>query len=205
MKVSVSILKEANNYSEAVNKVNNTSADFLHLDITDSTLTPTTSFELSSFSELILYKPLDIHIMSTNLEYQINEAIKLNPDMITIQYEGCNELKKYIDLIKSNNIKVGLAINPSTRLWTVRKYLDEFDLILVMGVKAGFGGQEFIPSVVKKLKKLKRRKHNYLISVDGGIKEDVLNTIKDYVDIVVVGSYVTNYDNYEEQIKKIKK
>ena len=203
MKVSVSILKKANNYKEEVKKINKTSTDYLHLDILDNTFAPNFSFNLSDFSSLKIDKPLDIHIMSTNLDYQVKEAIKLNPEYITIQFEATKDIDKYIKLIKSHNIKVGLAINPNTWLFKIKKYLNQVDLILVMGVYAGFGGQEFIPKTIKRLKKLNTFGRKYILSLDGGVNEDVVKEVKDYVDIVVVGSYVTATEDYEEQIKRL--
>lgn len=203
MKVSVSILKKANNYKEEVKKINKTSCDYLHLDILDNTFAPNSSFKLEDFSSLKIDKPLDIHIMSTNLDYQVKEAIKLNPEYITIQFEATKDINKYIKLIKSHNIKVGLAINPNTWLFKIKKYLNQVDLILVMGVYAGFGGQEFIPKTIKRLKKLNTFGRKYILSLDGGVNEDVVKEVKGYVDIVVVGSYVTATENYEKQIKNI--
>ena len=203
MKVSVSILKKANNYKEEVKKINKTSCDYLHLDILDNTFAPNSSFKLEDFLSLKIDKPLDIHIMSTNLDYQVKEAIKLNPEYITIQFEATKDIDKYIKLIKSYNIKVGLAINPNTWLFKIKKYLNQVDLILVMGVYAGFGGQEFIPKTIKRLKKLNTFGRKYILSLDGGVNEDVVKEVKDYVDIVVVGSYVTATEDYEKQIKNI--
>lgn len=205
MKVSVSILKKANNYKEEVKKINKTSTDYLHLDILDNTFAPNFSFNLSDFSSLKIDKPLDIHIMSTNLDYQVKEAIKLKPEMITIQYECAKDISKYIKLIKDNNIKVGLAINPNTFLFRIKKYLNDIDLVLIMGVYAGFGGQEFIPKTYKRIKKLNKFGRKYLLSLDGGVNEEVINNVKDDIDIVVVGSYVTTSDDYEKIIKEIKR
>ena len=205
MKVSVSILKNKNNYVEEVKKVNNTSCDYLHLDILDNTFAPNYSFKLEDFSSLKINKLLDIHIMSTNLDYQVKEAIKLNPEYITIQFEATKDIDKYIKLIKSHNIKVGLAINPNTWLLKIKKYLNQVDLILVMGVYAGFGGQTFIPNTIKRLKKLNTFGRKYLISLDGGVNNEVLDQVKEYIDIAVLGNYVTGSDNYEKQIKKITK
>lgn len=203
MKVSVSILKNKNNYKEEIKKINNTSCDYLHLDILDNTFAPNFSFNLSDFKDLKINKPLDIHIMSTNLDYQVNEAIKLKPEMITIQFEAAKDISKYIKLIKDNNIKVGIAINPNTWLFKIKKYLNDIDLILVMGVYAGFGGQEFIPKTIKRLKKLNNFGRKYLISLDGGVNLEVSKLVKDNVDILVVGSYITSSEDYEKQIKKI--
>ena len=203
MKVSVSILRNSKNYKDEVKKINKTSCDYLHLDILDNTFAPNFSFNLIDFASLKIDKPLDIHIMSTNLDYQVKEAIKLKPKFITIQYESTKDISKYIKMIKDNNIKVGLAINPNTWLFRIKKYLNQVDMIIVMGVYAGFGGQKFIPKTIKRLKKLNTFGRKYILSLDGGVNKEVIDQVKDYIDIAVVGSYVTASDDYEKQIKNI--
>ena len=203
MKISVSILKEKDNFINAVEKLNNTSTDYIHLDIMDSTFTKNSSFDLNDFYN-VSTKKYDIHIMSTNLDYQINEAIKLNPEFITFHYESTNSIIKYINLIKENNIKVGLAVSPNTDIDKIKEYLSLIDLVLIMSVEPGLGGQEFIIDTVNKLKELNKLKSEFLISVDGGINNETYKYVKDYVDIVVCGSYITNSDNYEEKINLIR-
>lgn len=203
MKVSVSILKEKNNYKEVIEKLSNSKADYIHLDIMDSTFTENSSFDLNQFQGLSS-KKYDIHIMSKNLDYQISEAIKLKPEFIIFHIEATKNPVKYINLIKEHNIKVGLAINPRTRLFKIRKYLNIIDLVLVMSVNPGLGGQEFITSTIKKLKRLKRKQKGFLISVDGGINEKTIDYVKEYVDVVVSGSYITNSNNYDEKINSLK-
>ena len=203
MKVSVSILKEKNNKEEVINKLLNTSADYIHLDIMDSTFTNSSSFDLNDFK--LVNKKYDIHIMSTDLDNQINKAIKLNPEYISFHYESTKEIDKYIDLIKKHNIKVGLAISPKTKLYKIKKYLDKIDLLLILSVVPGLGGQTYIEKVTKKIIKANKIKKNYLISVDGGINNDTINKIKEYVDIVVAGSYITDSEDYENKIMSLKK
>lgn len=206
MKVSVSILRNKDNIKETIKVLNNTNTDYIHLDIMDGTFTPEPSFELKSFSKIKHDKPYDIHIMSTNLEFQVEEAIKLKPEIITIQYEAINkkEVDKYLDLIKEKGIKVGLAINPKTSIRKIKKYFDKIDYLLVMSVQAGFGGQKFIPSTIKKLNKLSKLNPNFLIGIDGGINYENTKLLIDKVDILVVGSYVTETNCYEDQILKLK-
>ena len=204
MKVSVSILRNKDKFKETVKALNNTNTDYIHLDILDGTFTPEPSFELKVFSKLKNNKPYDIHIMSTNLEFQVPEAIKLKPEIITIQYEASKELDKYIDLIKENNIKVGIAINPKTRIGKLKKYFNKIDYVLVMSVVAGMGGQEFIPSTIRKIKKLRKINKDILIGVDGGVNYENTKLLADLVDILVVGSYVTETECYEDQILKLK-
>ena len=203
MKVSVSILKEKNNKEEVIDKLINTSADYIHLDIMDSTFTNSSSFDLNDFK--LVNKKYDIHIMSTDLDNQINKAIKLNPEYISFHYESTKEIDKYIDLIKKHNIKVGLAISPKTKLYKIKKYLDKIDMLLILSVVPGLGGQKKKKKVTKKIIKANKIKKNYLISVDGGINNDTINKIKEYVDIVVAGSYITDSEDYENKIMSLKK
>lgn len=202
MKVSVSILKEKNNKDKVIDKLINTSADYIHLDIMDGTFTDDSSFDLDSFKKND--KKYDIHIMSTNLDYQINEAIKLNPEYISFHFESTKDINKYIDLIKQNNIKVGLAISPDTKLYKIKKYLDKIDMLLILSVYPGKGGQDFIEKIVKKIRKAYKIKNNYIISVDGGINDQTIDKIKEYADIVVSGSYITDSVDYESKIMSLK-
>lgn len=206
MRVSVSILKNKDKYKETIKKLNKTGADFIHLDVLDGTFTPEPSFELKNFSKLKVDIPYDIHIMSKNMEFQVNEAIKLNPEIITMQFECLKrkDIFKYINLIKENDIRVGLAINPKTSIRKIKKYFDKIDYLLVMSVWAGLGGQKFIPKTIKKIKKINKLKPNFLIGVDGGINYENAKLLVDLADILVVGSYVTDTDYYEDQILKIK-
>ena len=202
MKVSVSILKEKNNKEEVINRLLNTSADYIHLDIMDGTFTENPSFDLNDFN--IVNKKYDIHIMSTNLDEQIDKAIKLNPEYISFHYEATKDVDKYINLIKQNNIKVGLAISPNTRLYKIKKYLNKIDMLLILSVIPGLGGQTYINKVTKKIIKANKLKKDFIISVDGGINDETIKNIKNYVDIVVSGSYITDSDDYESKIMSLK-
>ena len=204
MKVSVSILKEKDSFKDVIKKIDNTSANYIHLDIMDGSFTNESSFSLSDFKNIRSNKKYDIHIMSTNLDKIIKEAIKLNPEFITFHYEATNSIIKYINLIKENNIKVGLAINPDTNITKIKEYLTNIDLVLVMSVIPGRSGQKFMMSTIDKLKELKKLNKGALISVDGGINNETYNFVKDYVDIVVSGSYITDSTDYESLINTLK-
>lgn len=205
MKVSVSILKELNNYKNSIEKVNNSNADYLHLDIMDNTFTNTESFNFNDLKDIDYEKKIDVHLMSTNLDELIDNYSLLKPEIISFHYEVGNTLK-YIEKIKEKNIKVGLAINPETSINKVEGYLDKIDYLLIMSVVPGKGGQAFIDSVIPKIKKAYelKEKYNYLISVDGSINENTIVKIKDYVDVVVSGSYITDSIDYNENISKLK-
>lgn len=205
--LSISILKEKNNYINAINKINDTNCDYLHLDIMDSSLTLDSSFKIEQVKEIskLSNKKLDIHIMSTKLDEILDDYIKIKPDIISIHFEATSNIKKYIKMIKENNIKVGLAISPDTFVSEIYEYIDLLDVILVLGVYPGKSGQSYIESTTKKLIQLDTMKdaHKYLIEVDGGINEEIINIVKNYIDIAVVGSYITNYDDYQKQIDKL--
>jgi ribulose-phosphate 3-epimerase len=202
MEVSVSILKEKDNIEETINKLNKTDCDYIHIDVMDNTYTDSYSFELSEFLTINTRKKLDVHIMSTNLDYQIKEAIKLDPEFITFHVESTKDVDKYIDLIKKYNIKVGLSINPETSIESIKEYEDKIDLLLVMSVVPGKGGQKFIPETIDKLKNIKNNK--YLVSVDGGINDETIKLVNEYVDIVVAGSYITSSENYQSAINRLR-
>ena len=205
--ISVSILSEKDNFKEAVNKINKTDANYLHLDIMDNTFTNTISFNIDESIKIneLSNKKLDIHLMSNNLDTILENYIKLKPNNISIHYEIGNTLK-YINKIKENNIKVGLAINPETKVNEIINYLDKIDIILVMGVTPGEGGQKYKEEVTQKLKELKQlqKDYNYKIEIDGGINNKTIKKVKEYTDIIVSGSYITNSTNYQEKIDELK-
>ena len=208
MEISVSILGKKDNYKEAVNKLNNTNCEYLHLDIMDNTFTNSVSFNYDDSVKIseLNNKKLDVHIMSDKLDDMLDKYIKLNPDIISFHYEVTNDLKKYINLIKKHNIKVGIAINPDTNVSEIYPFIEEIDVVLVMSVYAGKGGQKYIEDTTKKLQLLKnmQKNYNYLIEVDGGINNETINNVKDYVDIVVSGNYITSSDNYQDKIYILK-
>ncbi len=206
LKVSVSILKEKDNIKKVIEKINNTNADYIHLDIMDGSITENKSFSISDFKDINEYnkKLLDIHIMSSNLDKQINDFIKINPSIISFQIENCDDIKKYIDLIKSNNIKVGLALDLNTDISSVIPFLDYIDLVLIMSVKIGYSSQKFDNRIISKIKKIRKIKKDIIIEVDGGINNQTVKIVKKYTDIVVSGSYIIDSEDYNESILLLK-
>ena len=205
--ISVSILSVKNDYKKAVERINNTDCEYLHLDIMDNTFTSSSSFTYEESKEInkINNKKLDIHLMSNNIDEVLDDYIKLKPDIISFHYEAVENPEKYIKKIKKNNIMVGLAINPDTLVSEIYEYLDKIDVVLVMSVVPGKGGQKFIDSTIDKLKSLYKLKNNYnfLIEIDGGINNKVINNVKEYADIIVSGSFITNSNNYQEKINEL--
>ena len=196
MKISASFLTIDN--IDNVNKLVNCDIDYLHLDIMDGIFVDNKNEVL----EVPHIKPLDIHLMVSDVYKYIDEYKKFNPLYITFHYEVDKDILSIINYIKKFNIKVGLSIKPSTKVEEIIPYLPYLDLVLVMSVEPGKGGQSFIMDSIDKIKKLKELKGNYLIEVDGGINDNTINLVSD-ADIIVVGSYITS-GNYEERIKKLK-
>lgn len=206
MKVSVSFLKSKYDLKTTIDKINETQADYIHVDVMDGVFV---SNKTSDISEIINafkdnIKPLDIHIMAIdNIKY-IKEYLSLKPKYITFHIESIKNIHEAIKLIKDNNVKVGIAINPETRLYSIIPYLEIIDLVLVMGVKPGFGGQGFIKETINKINELKaiQPKYNFIINVDGGVNDETIKYINS--DMVVSGSYVCMNDDMTEAIKTLK-
>lgn len=210
VQISTSILSIKDNFIDNIKKLSNTSTDYIHLDIMDGNFVPNKSFSYEQMLEVKknTTKPLDVHLMVSNPIDYINNYKNLNPDYITIHYEIEDHLK-YINLIKSLNIKVGISIKPNTNVEEIFNILDKVDLVLIMSVEPGAGGQKFIDTSVEKIRKLKsfvnENNLDLKIEVDGGIN-DITSTlcIKAGADILVSGSYITNNENYETKINELR-
>ncbi len=196
MKISASFLTIDN--IDNVNKLVKCDIDYLHLDIMDGIFVDNKNEVL----EVPHIKPLDIHLMVSDVYKYIDKYKTLNPLYITFHYETGADILSVINYIKKFNIKVGLSIKPSTKVEEIIPYLPYLDLVLVMSVEPGKGGQSFIMNSIDKIKKLKELKGDYVIEVDGGINDNTIKYVSD-ADIVVVGSYITS-GNYEERIKNLK-
>lgn len=183
--------------------------DWIHFDVMDGKFTERATLPIFQMENVIngLTKNFDVHLMVKDLKKYIDEVAVLKPSYITFHLEACENVDEIIDYIHSKKIKAGIAFNPSTKLDEVYPYLSKIDMVLVMSVKAGAGGQEFIDITDKINALIKYRLNNklsFLIEVDGGINDETIKLVKD-VDIVVAGSFITNSDNYQSQIYKLKK
>lgn len=203
MKLSVSILASKDR-KESINKINNTNTNYLHIDVMDGIFVENTSFPIEEIkqSSLISNKPLDVHLMVTNPIDYINHLNLDNIEYIAFHIELKDNIKEIINHIKSINKKVGISINPNTNINELLPYINDIDMILIMSVVPGKGGQKFMPEVLTKIDIIKQHNKNITIEIDGGINEDTIKQLHD-IDIVVVGSFITNYDNYQEQIDKL--
>lgn len=208
MLLSTSILSVKDNIKNSINDLENTNIDYIHLDIMDGEFVSNCTRSFEEDYELFkdVKKPLDVHLMVNNIKNYVDNYKKLNPTYITFHYEATKNPYEMIKYIKDYKIKVGISISPKTNISVLEPYLDMIDLILIMSVEPGIGGQQFIESSTDKVKRLKELKdkyhYSYQIEVDGGINNNTIKNIAD-ADIAVVGSYITNSDNYEEQIKTL--
>ena len=208
MKISVSILKEKDNIKETIEKINLTDADYIHIDVQDNTYTSNISFPISDLNNINEYnnKKIDIHLMCNDPYNLIEDYSKLNPEYITFQIEAVSNVYKCIQMIKNKGIKVGIAISPETDVNKIIEYLPYIDLVLVMSVVPGLGGQSFINTTSYKMEELYNLKdrYNFIVSADGGINDKTINIINKYVDMVVSGSFITDSNNFQDRINMLK-
>lgn len=210
VKISTSILS-VDNKIEAVQKLNNTDIDCIHYDVMDGKFVNNKAFSIKEIKKInkISHKTNDVHLMVINPLKYLRKLKKCNIDYFTFHIELNIDKNKLIKKIKKQNIKVGLAVNPETEIEKIISFLPDIDLILLMSVNPGQGGQIFIENTINKIKELKKiikeNNYNILISVDGGINDSNISKVeKAGVDIAVVGSYITNSNNYQEKISKLK-
>ncbi len=207
MELSVSILSIKDDIKNNVAKLINYNIDYLHIDIMDGLFVPNTTWNIDEVRSILPdYKNLDVHLMVNDLDKYINDFISLNPSIITFHYEATFDIMKYVNLLHSYGIKAGLAIKPNTDVSEIEKYLKYVDLVLVMSVEPGFGGQKFIMDSYFKINALYNLRiennYKYIIEVDGGVNNETIEYCNN-CDIVVVGSYITKND-YEESIKNLR-
>ena len=184
--------------------------DYIHLDLMDGKYVPEKNFEIDEILEIFkgITKPLDIHLMVKNPEDYIEKLATLNPKIISFHPDATISPRKVIEQIKSYNIKAGLAVNSFIKLDSYESIYDFADNLLIMSVKAGYGGQKFLEETYEKLEEIENIKdnHHVTIEIDGGVNKDIYSELQKYpIDIYVVGSYVCMNENFERPIKELLK
>lgn len=209
MKIAPSILTaDFRKLEQEIQSINE--ADLIHIDIMDGNFVPNISFgpaitkQINDISTVLL----DVHLMVLDPLKWIDEFSLSNVEYITVHYEA-NNYKEAMNKIKANNKKVGLSIKPETNVSEIIDELKNVDLLLVMSVEPGFGGQKLIKSSLDKIRELVRLRDelnlNFLIEIDGGVNKDTIDEVRDTeVDIAVVGSYLFNQNNRNEIMKKLR-
>lgn len=191
--------------------VNQSLADWFHIDIMDGVFVPNISFGFPVLKAIQKHakKLLDVHLMIVNPDQYISQFVEAGAEVISVHYEACPHLHRSLQNIKNQGVKAGVALNPHTSVDVLQDVLLDLDLVCLMSVNPGFGGQKFIENTYKKIKKLaemrKKSKANFLIEIDGGVNaENAPKLLQAGADVLVAGSFVFKSENPIETIKGLK-
>ena len=205
IKISTSILS-SNNRVDSIKKLNDTNCNYIHIDVMDNKFVPNYQFPIEEINKLIPLstKKIDIHLTVEDTLTYISKINNSNIEYITIHYEINDNIDNILQTIKNKGYKVGLAIKPKTKIDEVKEYLNKIDMLLIMSVEPGYGGQSFIPNTINKINELKQLNKDLTVEVDGGINDKTIKQIYDISDIAVVGSYIINQIDYNKAINNLK-
>ncbi len=198
--------------AEDVARVEQAGADWLHVDVMDGHFVPNLTIGPLIVEALrkVTKLPLDVHLMITNADAYIAEFAGAGADYLTVHVEACPHLHRTVQAIKERGVKAGVTLNPGTSLSTTEEILPDVDLLLIMSVNPGFGGQQFIPTSLQKITHARtlihRTRSPALLEVDGGVKVDNAGKIVQAgADVLVAGSAIFGSDDYAETIKAMRR
>ena len=200
------------NLQRDIEMINNSAADWFHIDIMDGVFVPNISFGMPVLQAITRYtkKPIDVHLMIVDPDRYIKTFKDLGANILTVHYEACPHLHRTLQAIKLEGMQTGVALNPHTNIEFLENVINDIDLVCIMSVNPGFGGQTFIDNTFDKIKKLKelinRKGAKTLIEIDGGVTDKNALALKNAgADILVAGNFVFKADNPTQTIANLKK
>jgi ribulose-phosphate 3-epimerase len=210
--ISTSLLAaDFGNLERDIHMINQSEADWFHLDIMDGVFVPNISFgfPVMKYIKKHAQKPLDVHLMISDPNRYIDNFNEAGAKILTVHLETCTHLHRTVQKIKSLGMKAGVSLNPHTPVFLLKDIIADIDVVLLMSVNPGFGGQKFIPNTLEKVKELKQlikeKKSDALIEVDGGVDHTNAKSLIDAgCDVLVAGSYIFKSKNPQKTIKGLK-